>query len=368
MLCHSVEIFQIILSRYFLIILDLSNGKHMQPVCSSCGKTRSDPKARPICPCGGIYVLKPDFRYHEGNYSSHFPYLEKIVSLGEAVTPLVHLGSVDLKLEYFSPTFSYKDRGTKALISQLSTSLAEGSRINEDSSGNAGASIAAYGAAAGFDVNIFVPEKTVAGKIKQIEHYGAAIHRISGSREDVSEACFKAEGYFASHVYNPEFRDGMREISYEIFHQYNGKPPRNVFIPVSAGTLILGVISGFRHLQEAGEISDLPNFVAVQTEQVSPLCARLSGVHYDSKRSVSSLADALVSQAPPLLDLMESEIRENGTCITVTEQEIVESRVQLARKGILVEYSSATVYAAHTKWKKDGDSLLIMTGNGLKNL
>ncbi len=311
--------------------------------------------------------MEPDFKYRGGKYRDKFPYLDHEVSIGETVTPIVNFQDFDLKLEYFSPTFSYKDRGTKAMISWLKGNLTAGSRINEDSSGNAGASVAAYGASAGFDVHIFVPEKTVAGKIKQIESYGANIHRISGSREDVTDACREASGYFSSHVYNPEFRDGMREISYEVFEQYNGKVPDTVFMPVSAGTLLLGVISGFRHLVDSGEIDALPHFVAVQTEAVRPLCSRINGSHYDPSVQAESIADALVSREPPLLDLMEKEIRQHGSCITVSENEIIQSRNELSHKGILVEYSSATVYAARKKWKGDGRSLLIMSGNGLKN-
>lgn len=340
----------------------------MKAVCTRCGKERTDSRAMPICSCGGVYHLEPDFRYRDGEYSVNYPYLDRIVSLGETVTPIVNYGDLSLKLEYFSPTYSYKDRGTKALISRLSDVLPKGSRINEDSSGNAGASIAAYGAATGFDVNIFIPEKTIAGKLKQIESYGANVHRIPGSREDVSDASHSAEGYFASHVYNPEFRDGMREISYEVFRQFNGKIPDNIYIPVSAGTLLLGVISGFRHLLSSGELDALPKIVAVQTEAVCPLCTKLAGMPYETNRISKSIADALVSQAPPLLDLMVKEVQELGTCITVSENEIIEARVELARKGILVEYSSATVYAAYKKKKEAGKSLLLMTGNGLKNL
>lgn len=340
----------------------------MQPVCTKCGKNRDVFNNSPLCSCGGIYSLTPDFQYRDGDYISRFPYLHSMVSLGETVTPLVQYENFSLKLEYFSPTFSYKDRGSKSLISWLSQNLPQGARINEDSSGNAGASIAAYGAAAGFDVNIFVPEKTIAGKLKQIESYGATLHRIQGSREDVSSASQSAEGYFASHVYNPEFRDGMREISYEVFRQFDGKLPDIVYIPVSAGTLLLGVISGFKHLLASGEISALPKIVAVQTEAVRPLCSKLAGVPYNPSGPTKSIADALVSQVPPLLDLMVSEMKTTGNCITVSEDEIIEARGELARKGILVEFSSATVYAAYKKKKMDGKALLLMTGNGLKNL
>lgn len=339
----------------------------MKAKCVKCGKSRDESSLSYMCQCGGILEYRPDFRYRGGAYKDQFPYLKSIVSLGEVKTPLVDLGEITLKLEYFSPTFSYKDRGTKPLISFLRDRLPPGHRINEDSSGNAGASISAYGAAAGLDVNIFVPEKTVPAKIRQIELYGAKIHKIQGSREDVSSAARSADGYLASHVYNPEFRDGMREISYEIFEQSN-RMPEYVFIPVSAGTLLLGVISGFKHLLESGEIKELPKFVAVQTEAVKPLCAGMNNVEFDPKASVPSIADALVSREPPLLGLMYEAMKEEGKCITVTEEEIIQSRSELAGKGILVEYSSATVFAAQKKFKGEGKRLLIMSGNGLKNL
>ncbi len=335
--------------------------------CVKCGKERSEKTLSYLCHCGGIYSYSPDFKYRDGKYPERYPYLKETVSLGETVTPLLELGDLSLKLEYFSPTFSYKDRGTKALISFLKGRLPSGSRINEDSSGNAGASISAYGASAGLDVNIFVPEKTVPSKIKQIELYGAKIHKISGSREDVSAAARTTEGYFASHVYNPEFRDGMREISYEIFQQVQ-KLPDFIFIPVSAGTLLLGVISGFQHLLDSGEIPSMPKFVAVQTEAVMPLCARMNHLQFDPKANVQSIADALVSREPPLLELMLGAMQENGACITVSEEEIILARQELASAGILVEYSSATVYAAQKKFRGNGKKLLIMSGNGLKNL
>lgn len=339
----------------------------MKAECTGCGKTRNDDQLSYVCQCGGIYRYVPRFKYKGGNYRDHYPYLGETVSIGEARTPVIEAGDVSLKLEYFSPTFSYKDRGTKALVSFLKGRLPKGSRINEDSSGNAGASISAYGAAAGFNVNIFVPEKTVPAKIKQIGLYGAQINRIAGSREDVSAAAKQAEGYLASHVYNPEFRDGMREISYEIFEQ-PGKMPDYIFMPVSAGTLILGVISGFSHLLESGEISAMPRFVAVQTEAVKPLCARMNNQEFDPKANTPSIADALVSREPPLLGLMLAALESAGTCITVTEDEIIRAHGELAGKGILVEYSSATVWAAQKKFKGDGKKLLIMTGNGLKNI
>lgn len=339
----------------------------LKAYCTSCGKTRTEFTGSPRCQCGGILSPKIDFKYRDGTFSDHFPYLHTIISLGEVQTPIIQKSGLMFKLEYFSPTFSYKDRGSRVLISSLLDHLNPGSEINEDSSGNAGSSISAYGSAAGFHVNIFVPETTVPAKISQIRAYGANISTVRGSREDVSRAASGHAGYYASHVLNPEFRDGMREIAYEIFTQLNGEIPDCIFVPVSAGTLLLGMISGFEHLADSGEISRIPKFVAVQTEAVSPLCGVINGFQYDPTRVTESVADALVSRQPPLLGMMAEKLNESGgRCVTVNENEIISAREILARSGILVEYSSATVYAAYQKSHMESRSLLIMTGNGLK--
>ncbi|MCL5679643.1 MAG: pyridoxal-phosphate dependent enzyme [Candidatus Thermoplasmatota archaeon] len=338
----------------------------MRTYCINCGESRKGSELRCL-KCNGIFNMEPDFKYRDA-YEENYPYIRQMISLGEVVTPILDFDAVSVKLEYFSPTFSYKDRGSKTLVSALAERYVKPgeTEINEDSSGNAGASIAAYGKRAGFNVNIFVPENTIKGKISQIESYGARIVPVKGGRERVAEAARMNSGVYASHVINPEFRDGIRELAYEIFRQGNGKVPDNIFIPVSAGTLLIGMYSGFHHLMESGEIEKVPSIIAVQTEAVSPLCSSVNNTPYDPDNSIESVADALVSRTPPLLDLMSGIIKENGRCITVSEQSIIGARKNLALMGIYAEYSSATVLAAFSLSHFDGRSLLVITGNGLK--
>jgi len=350
----------------FIISYEISSNFMLKSVCTKCGKERTTFTKYPLCSCGGTLIPKIDFRYREGEYLSNYPYLERVVSLGEVETPLVDLGGIKLKLDYYSPTFSYKDRGSKALISSLVSNLPQGSEINEDSSGNAGASISAYGTVAGFKVNIFIPSSTKQGKINQIRAYGADVHTILGSRKDVENAAASHSGFYASHVLNPEFRDGMRQLSYEIFRQLGHRIPKRVFVPVSAGTLLLGVVSGFEHLLNSGEIDVIPEIVAVQTDSVCPVCAEVNNFVYNKDNKMTSVADALISREPILLSLMVSTVEKYGRCMTVSEDEIIEARGDLARKGVYVEFSSATVFAAFRKLVEKKESVLIMTGNGLK--
>lgn len=340
--------------------------KIMKAVCSRCGKERSG--LEPRCKyCGGIFEFTPDFKYKD-RIEDNFPYIKNWISLGEVITPILKSGNLNMKLEYYSPTFSYKDRGSRAMISALAEKRKEHNieEINEDSSGNAGAAIAAYGKKAEFDVNIFVPEHAVATKLEQIMSYGAHIFKISGTREEVQRAAETHKGVYSSHVYMPEFRDGLRSLAYEIFGQII--MPDRVFVPVSAGTLLIGIYTGFKHLYDSGEISKIPELVAVQTELVSPLCAAINRTFYDPDRKIDSIADALISRKPTLIEKMIEIINNHGKCVTVNEEEIKDSRKALALEGIYAEYSSATVYAAFKKRNFDGNNLLIITGNGLKSM
>ncbi len=337
----------------------------MEFICGRCGSKREDHEL--FCKkCGGLFISRVDENFKE-NLKENFPYIKEWWSLGEGNTPLIYEDAI-FKLEYLSPTLSYKDRGSLTLISSLKPYLESKNikRINEDSSGNAGASIAAYGARAGLDVHVFVPEKANPFKIKMIEAFGAKVHRIRGTREEITRAAMEADGFFASHVFNPEFRDGMRMISYEIYRDLNGNIPDRIFLPVSAGTLLLGLHSGFNHLFKSGRIEKMPEIVAVQTEQVSPLCHALDGTPYNPPREITSVADALISTKPPLLDEMLKVMKANK-CIIVKEEEIIGARKILLRKGMMTEYSSAVAYAAFLKKNWDGENLIILTGHGLKN-
>ncbi|MEM0122361.1 MAG: pyridoxal-phosphate dependent enzyme [Saccharolobus sp.] len=331
----------------------------VREVCMVCGKERESIYEIRCSKCGGPFDIEIDFEYSQ-NTAKNFPYINKLITLGEGKTPIIKKGDVWFKLDFLNPTGSYKDRGSVTLISYLAEKGIK--RISEDSSGNAGASIAAYSAAAGIEAFIFVPENAKGNKLKQIEAYEARVIKVSGSREDVAKAAENSGYYYASHVLQPQFRDGIRTLAYEIVESF--KKVKYIFLPVSAGTLLLGVYKGLKHLLDSGIIDEIPNIVAVQTEQVMPLCAKLKNINYKPPEKITSIADALVSTKPVLLDQMIKVVNE---CIVVNDNEIISAWKKLARMGLLVEYSSATVYAAYEKFKVN-DAVLVLTGSGLKTI
>ncbi len=360
-------------------------------VCSGCGGRQGNVLTWRCDSCGGAYsilfkkpfdkrmVKKDDWSLWR--YRPFLPHREKeYVTLGEGCTPLVPLGSsgVWAKLDYVMPTGSYKDRGTTLMVSSLLRFARDGrvKRVTEDSSGNAGASVAAYAAAAGITCEVFAPEQLVEQKAKQIESYGAKLTKVTGSRDKVFEAAVTAakDSVYLSHIWNPYFSDGIRTLAYEIAEAFRWSPPDYVFLPVSAGTLLLGALRGFFHLFESGVIQKVPKIVACQTTQVSPLYHAWHGKHYVSPVRVVSVADALVTTRPIRLREMLSELRKNGGRVeAVDEDEIVASVKMLGARGLYVEPSAAVVHAAWRKLqtsstlKAGSNVVLVLTGTGLKS-
>ncbi len=129
----------------------------------------------------------------------------------------------------------------------------------EDSSGNAGASFAAYAARAGINARIFVPESAGGPKLQQIEAYGAELVTVPGSRSNASMQAIKAAGEgqaYASHAYLPFNLPGYATTSYEIFEQLGNQMPGAVILPAGQGGLLLGMARGFESLRIGNRIKN----------------------------------------------------------------------------------------------------------------
>lgn len=358
--------------------------------CSKCSRT--SPNILDFkCSCGSPLESHLHFKFEKKkirkrNYSlwryvNCFPYVKEkeIISLGEGWTPLIKFSDgLYFKLDQLNPTGSFKDRGSTVLISTLHKTIKQaGGYVSEDSSGNAGASVAAYAARAGVKAKIYVPENVSGPKFNQIKFYGARVVKVSGGRSKVAEEAQKPERgkFYVGHILHPLFREGMRSLAYEITEQLSWHVPEHIYLPVSAGTLFLGVINGFEHLIGSNVIETMPKIVACQTRQVSPLYHRFKNLSYTPPERLTSIADALVSVNPPLLNLMVKSLREaNGDAVIVEEDEIFNAFIELARKGFFVEPSSAVAYAACKKQLKNKaaskceKTVIILTGMGLKTM
>ncbi|MDI3502453.1 MAG: threonine synthase, partial [Archaeoglobi archaeon] len=296
-----------------------------------------------------------------------------IISFSEGFTPLLKAELINqnvlVKMEYLFPTGSFKDRGSTVMISKLKE-LGVG-EIVEDSSGNAGASVSAYSARAKIKCHIFVPERAPETKLSQIEFYGAEIHRIKGSREEVAERArnFAESRYYASHSWNPFFLHGTKTFAYEISEQLNWRTPDAIILPVGNGTLLLGAYLGFRELRDMGLIEEIPRLIGVQSASCAPLfrAFRENSEKLPEIEVRETIADGISVSKPVRWREILAAIREtDGELIAVEESEIIEALRELGRKGFYVEPTSAVSLAALRRIDESGEFLIPLTGSGLK--
>ena len=362
----------------------------MNYVCAKCGKTESANTKAAHCECGGLWKLNfepPKFTMEDidRNEWSIFRYRKfmaldgdtwKSVSMGEGMTPIVKFNEdVLLKMDYFMPTLSFKDRGAAVLVAHAKAIGVES--CVQDSSGNAGNSVAAYCAKAGIKCGIFVPEGTSPKKIDMIRAHGSECTVVPGTRDHCADVCrskVETEGaYYANHVYNPFFYEGTKTYIYETFEQL-GRIPENIFIPVGNGTLYLGAIYALEHLLKSGVIDHMPQLIAIQSEKCDPLLiANAEGSAVPANITpeptiAEGIAIGKPMRGPEMLELAK---KYNIRFIHAPEDKIMDCRVRLARKGIYCEHTTAANLAAYDEYCRvygqTTDALITMCGAGLKS-
>ncbi|MBI3033448.1 threonine synthase [Candidatus Woesearchaeota archaeon] len=330
---------------------------------------------KPKFPLNKIKQRKPTlWRYREAIPLDHD---KNIVSFAEGFTPLlpitINKKTVFIKQEQLFPTGSFKDRGTTVLMSKIKELGIK--QVIEDSSGNAGSSIAAYAAKAGITAHIYVPEHASPGKLVQIQAYSAKLHKIKGSREDTAAVAMKAAEkiFYASHRYNPWFFQGTKTFAFEVTEQLGWKVPDAIILPVGNGSLLLGTYIGFQELLDAHIISKLPKFIAVQAENCSPLYdAFKKNLNTTTKiTKKDTLAEGIATADPIRGTELLMIIRETkGTVIIVSEQEIKQAWQDMAKQGYYIEPTSAAGTAGVKKYvsKSKNNEIIVsaFTGHGLK--
>jgi len=374
-------------------------------VCSACGAGYSLDSLAFRCDCGGLLDLAPfEPRFPpSGAFAgirSVFRYAEAIppfsglesrwtdawhgISMGEGLTPLVPLDPFDpavlVKVDYAMPTLSFKDRGAAVLVAAAVTAGAR--RLVQDSSGNAGASVAAYAARAGLACDIFVPGSTSPRKVAQIEAYGARAVLVPGTREDTAAAAFEAaeagardgSGFYASHVYNPFFYQGTKTYIYEIFESLGGRLPDTLYLPLGNGTLVLGACYALKDLLWLGLISRSPRIIAVQAAACAPVYAAFKAGADVVAPVVNQGTDAegIAIAAPMRGGQVLAALRElGGEVVTAPESGLASAKNSLAARGFYVETTSAATFAAFFERRAagidDGLVVLPLCGSGLKS-
>lgn len=302
---------------------------------------------------------------------------QDIVSLGEGGTPLIRasrlgaemgLSRLLIKDESRNPTGSFMDRGSTVLAS-----LAKERGVRSCScvtTGNLGASLAAYCAKAGMSAEIRIRPSTDRGKLYQMIAYGARI--------ETSSKPPKIVGHDDRSIHvtagNPYILEGEKTTCFEIIQDLEWKAPDVILVPVGTGGHLSMFWRALRQLKDSGLIGRF--------------ASRLVGVQFTGSASTSgrpSEANPSRQLEEPFTELEESEpilkseairaMKESGgRWVETTASETIDATGLLARtEGIFAEPAAASVIASLRMAKSQGliDSretiVCVITGAGLKD-
>ncbi len=379
--------------------------KYEPYVCPECGAHYPLESLAFRCSCGSLLDIAPfEPRFpvtaSGSGERSIFRYVEAMpplaadypgwtaawhqVSMGEGLTPLLPLDAAEadilVKVDYAMPTLSFKDRGAAVLVAVARAAGAR--RLVQDSSGNAGAAVAAYAARAGMGCDIFVPAGTSPRKVAQIEAYGARAVLVPGSREDTAAAALEAaetgardgSTFYASHVYNPFFYQGTKTYVYELYESLGGRLPDTLYIPLGNGTLVLGAYLAIGELITLGLVSRSPHIVAVQAAGCAPVFEAFEhgNTNVEAVTNIGTEAEGIAIAAPMRGSRVLAALRElGGEVVLAPEAGIAMAKHHVASRGFFIETTSAATFAAFFERKAagvdEGLVVLPLCGAGLKS-
>ena len=316
---------------------------------------------------------------------------------GEGHTPLVRscrlapaIGAdrLFLKLESSNPTGSYKDRFAAVEISAL---LAAGkTRCVGTSSGNTGAALAAYCAAAGIACELAIVEAAPAAKLAQMLAYGAKLKRVRGFGLDaaISRNAFSRLEELGAHPqaslvisafhYSPIGMTGVETISYELDQQLSASAQAidHVFVPAGGGGLALAIARGFQRLAALRPGCRFPAVHVVQPEGNDTIAGPLR-MGMSQAREVNCTSAISGLQVPSVIDgdaLVAACRASGGTGHVVTDDDVRLAQSQLARQeGLFAEPAGAVALAGamqairNREVEPHATIVCIVTGSGFKD-
>ena len=283
-------------------------------ICPKCGKTFSIGEVHQLCECGSPLLVQYDLEkaketitrgsFH-GRGANLWRYREllpvqddrNIVSLGEGYTPLLPLeraGKISgipnlfLKDEGIIPTGTFKARGAAVGVSRAKELGVR--QLAMPTNGNAGAAWSVYGARAGIEVTIVMPEDAPKITRNECAAAGAKLYLVKGLISDCGKivgAGVKAHGWFdASTLKEPYRIEGKKTMGLEIAEQFGWELPDVILYPTGGGVGIIGIWKALKELREIGIVQGpLPRLVAVQAEG----CAPIVKAYEEGRRNPSSL-------------------------------------------------------------------------------
>jgi threonine synthase len=220
---------------------------------------------------------------------------------------------------------------------------------------------------------VFVAASTSPAKLAQMRAHGASVQLVDGTREDVAAAAIDAVersgAFYASHVWNPWFVEGTKGFVHELHAQLGGALPDVLLLPVGNGTLLLGAWRGLCELRDAGRLDVLPRLVAVQAAACAPIAAAFAAGASEVEAVVNrgTVAEGIAIAAPVRGREVLAAVRATGgDVLTVTDDEVLAARAELALQGLFVEPTAAAPAAAVAQLSAGGSVAIPLSGAGLK--
>ena len=361
------------------------SGTVLASVCARCG--------RPLLVRYDTAYLSRDSlsaRWDIWRYAQALPLaeFELPVSLGEGLTPIAELPAVAARLgvrrvwvkdESLNPTASFKARGMSTAVTRARALGVVGLVV--PTAGNAGAALAAYGAAAGLPVRVYAPEGTPPAILDTIATFGAALEVVPGHIGDAGREArrYATEcGYFDVSTLREPYRvEGKKTMGLEIAEQLGWRLPSHIVYPTGGGTGLIGMWKAFGEMRSAGWIGSdvpLPRMIVAQADGCAPIVRAFRAgagratpwenpvTHASGLRVPAPLGDTLI-----LRSLSES----HGDAVSVPEPRIREATTRLARlSGIDASpeggcaLAAAEALADTRRLPPDAEVLIFNTGGG----
>jgi threonine synthase len=279
-------------------------------------------------------------------------------------------GELLIKDESRNPTWSHKDRFNLCSISVAVATGAAGVVLS--SSGNHGASAAAYAARAGLPCIVLISRDTPPAVQSFVQAYGAAVLAVppAGSQTLIRQIVERLGYHYAHHSWGCE---GYKTLAYEVVGQLGGRMPAAVFIPTSNAQLLFGVWKGFRELRELGVAATTPMMVACEpatrAAHFQAFETRQDHVEIVERPTIAYALGSSASSTLGMLALRQS----SGVAVSLLDDETQAAQVALARHGIWQEASGAISLAGLRQLVAagrhfDGPVVCVTCSSGFKDL
>ncbi len=315
-------------------------------------------------------------------------------TLGEGSTPLIRSktigpdqgqGHLYFKLETANPSGSYKDRFAAFAVADMLRTKSE--RCLATSSGNTGAALAAYAAAAGLPCHIVLVEGAPEGKLAQMQAHGARLVTVKGFgiNKEISESIFGKLAMLASdyqtqiqvsaYTYSPVGMQGVQTIGFELAEDL--PEADHVFVPAGGGGLALAICRGYQLWKHRQPEFKLPKIHCVQPEGNNTIAGNLrAGLEHAQavENAFTRVSGLQVANVIDGNETLQACRLSGGNGYLVSDEHVFDAQRILAQcEGVFAEPAGAVALAGWRKSLKLGEmsadekSVCIITGNGFKD-